>query len=166
MMSVKPPRQLPSPACRRDPIPVHTSDYFQPDSKQKRFLRQSEQKLLSLRSGRDRVFSELKQRLTKRELIHDRPAMKTSVVFDLPGCPRAPLLPLMQPREHFSQIARSLRKPRLGSRVNCQARTRDARCSPNRMPQALIKYCSSLSLSSNSSGNGEISLCKYLASSR
>jgi len=34
-----------------------------------RFLRHAEQKLLSLRSGRDHIFSELKQRLAKRELI-------------------------------------------------------------------------------------------------
>lgn len=33
------------------------------------FLRHAEQKLASLRSGRGRTFSELKQRLAKRELI-------------------------------------------------------------------------------------------------
>ena len=33
------------------------------------FLRHAEQKLLSLRIGGDRMFSELKQRLAKRELI-------------------------------------------------------------------------------------------------
>ena len=42
----------------------------------------------------------------------------------------------------------------------------DTRWSPNSTPAALTKYCSSLSISTNSSGNEAISLCRYAASSR
>lgn len=42
----------------------------------------------------------------------------------------------------------------------------DSAWSPNITPAALIKYCSSLSISTNSSGNEAISLCRYATISR